>query len=300
MDKVFSIVRELYKLRNIPQFIFIDHVHPLSTSKVRNEIITFKNENPSINEIDVIIESPGGSADDAYRIIRTLRKNFEKVNIIVPFWAKSAATLLALGATTIIMDEFGEFGPLDTQLKDEEYPDPEPKSALIDEYSLKTIENRAFRLYLSMMLEIMKNKDVRIKRANLSEHLLTYIPSFYRPLLEKVNPYDIGSKARALEVGAKYAERILIEFNRDNIVSRKNLDTFIDFIVHGCPDHGYIIDYSLISQFLNNIKESKEIGLDYCKSLTKLSILFYETEANIEYIGFCPPADKKTNVLYNN
>ena len=298
MKEAIKLIRELQNIRKVPQFIFIHHVYPDTTAKVRSELMSFKKNHPEIDEVDVVLNSPGGSADDAYRIIRTLRKGFKIVNIVVPFWAKSAATLLALGGSTIIMDEFGEFGPLDTQLrgdKDEEFPDPEPKSALIDEYTLKTIENRASRLYMSMMKEVIDNKEVRIKKTSLSEHLLSYIPAFYRPLLEKIDPYEIGSKARALEVGAKYAERILVEFNSDNIDSKKDLDRFVDYLVHGCPDHGYIIDYSLISQFLKNIKEAKDIGKEYCETLTEISSRFFKVAVEGNYVGFCPAEDEETN-----
>ncbi len=290
MKDVFLLVSRLEKLRKIPQFIFIGPIYPPQTARVRDEILRYSKKNPSIKEIDLILESPGGSADDAYRMIRTIRHSFEKVNIVVPFWAKSAATLLALGGSTIIMDEFGEFGPLDTQLKtDDEMPDSEPESALIDEYSLSTIEDRAQELYQRMLLSLLKSNedseiDVRIKKTILSEQLLNYIPNLYKPLLDKINPYEIGAKARYLSVGEKYAERILNEFNKPNL--GKDIRYFIDYIVHECPDHGYIIDYSVISKFLKNIKHAKEIGVDYCNILTELSNLFFRNKVKDYYIGF--------------
>ena len=115
--KIYETVLELKSIRRIPQLLFISSVVPEATGLVRDVILDFKKLNPDIKEIDFIIQSSGGSPDDAYRIIRNLRKNFENVNIIVPFWAKSAATLLSLGGSNIIMDEFGEFGPLDMQLE---------------------------------------------------------------------------------------------------------------------------------------------------------------------------------------
>ena len=60
-------------------------------------------------EIDFILNSPGGSPADAYRIIKILHQYYEKVNIVIPFWAKSAATLLSLGGNEIIMDNLAEF-----------------------------------------------------------------------------------------------------------------------------------------------------------------------------------------------
>lgn len=294
MQDVFKIVQKLEGLRNIPQFIFIDQIYPPQTAKIREEILEFVEKYPKQKEIDIVLYSPGGSADDAYRIIKMFRHNFTTVNIIVPFWAKSAATLLALGGSTIIMDEFGEFGPLDAQIKrDDEMPDSDPDSALIDEYSIITIENRAEEMYMRMLLNLLKRKDgtedgneidIRVKKTILSEQLLAYIPNLYRPLLEKINPYEIGSKARFLAVGEKYTERILNDFNKENLVN--DIDYFTDFLVHDCPDHGYIIDYSIVSKYLKNVKESKELGEDYCKTLTELSILFFRGKVKGTHIGF--------------
>lgn len=65
--------------------------------KVREEIIIFKKEFFNFDEIDFIINFSGGSLVDVYRIIRILRNNFEKVNVIVLFWVKSVVILLSLG-----------------------------------------------------------------------------------------------------------------------------------------------------------------------------------------------------------
>lgn len=295
MDKIFEIVRKLEEIRKKPQFIFIDSIYPIPTLKVREKVLLFIKENPKADEIDFILESSGGLADDAYRIIRTLRKNFKKgVNIVIPFWAKSAATLLALGGSTIIMDEFGEFGPLDTQLRDEELPAAERKSALIDEYALKTIEDRFRNLYKSMMIDILEDQELRIKKSELSNQLLSHLPRLFSPLLDKIDTYEIGEKARALAVGENYIKRILLEFNKENVAEPMGLDFFVDYIVHGCPDHSYIIDYSVISNFLNNVIEAREIGKDYCETLTELSMLFFNDSVKDKYIGFCPKEETKT------
>src|SRR5690349_10667109 len=103
-----EIVLRLHNLRpNVAQFLFFDKIFGEQVIAARKAIIDFRKQSPDVQEIDVIIHSPGGMADEAYRLARTLRKNFTTVNVIVPFWAKSAATLLCLGATDIIVDEFG-------------------------------------------------------------------------------------------------------------------------------------------------------------------------------------------------
>jgi hypothetical protein len=289
VEDLFKAVEKLESIRKIPQFIFVSGISHFSALKVREQIDSFKKLKPKISEIDFIIQSPGGSAHHAYKIIRTLREHFTNVNIIVPFWAKSAATLLSLGGSSIIMDEFGEFGPLDVQLlKEDEFPD-EAQSGLIDEYSLKTIENRAIDLYQRMMLRLLdKNTDptridIRIKKNILSEQLFKYVADLYEPLFKQVDPYKIGEKVRYLAIAEKYAERILQKYNSENLI--ESIRDFVDFMVHDCPDHGYIIDYSVLSIFLKNVKKSNEISDQYCESLRDLSIILLKNESE-DFVGF--------------
>lgn len=283
--KILDLIEELGDLRGIPQFLFSDAIHPNSMIKVREGIIAFKKEFPDSDEIDFIINSPGGSPADAYRIIRTLRNNFEKVNVIVPFWAKSAATLLSLGATQIIMDEYGEFGPLDIQIAVERDDSPEidRESALNDEYSVRRIEARSQELYYQMFTNLYSSDDIKINKIELSKQLLEYLASFYKPLLSQINPYHLGRKKRMLDIGEQYAQRILTTYYPT--LPERNKDYLIDYLVNRCPDHGYVIDYNLISLFLNNVKTSKEIGNEYEEVLMYICSELMESD-NFTFIGF--------------
>jgi hypothetical protein len=285
-ESISTQILALKAIRGTPQFLFMDGVHYDSLLKVRESVIQFKHQNPDIAEIDFIIESPGGSADDAYKIIRTLRKNFLSVNIIVPFWVKSAATLLSLGGTQIIMDEFAEFGPLDVQLRKEkdDSPDFERESALNDEYSLKRIETRALELYQNMFSVIYEDKDIPINKNELSQQLLNYLAKFYKPLLEQINPYKLGDKKRKLEIGEKYAEKILKLYHP--VLPKEKKDFLVDYFINGCPDHGYVIDYDTITSLLDGVQKSSIFGPDYETRLQALSISFMKNFENVTFVGF--------------
>ena len=140
IEKVF----ELQKLRNVPQFIFAGNIFPPVSQTVRFAIYDFLKINGGTKEVDIILNSAGGLPDEAYRTMRCFRKHFEIVNVVIPFWAKSAASIFALGGSKIIMDEFGELGPIDAQIgvEREDSPEFEPESALNDEQTLKNIETR--------------------------------------------------------------------------------------------------------------------------------------------------------------
>ncbi len=67
--------------------------------------------------LDVIIHSPGGTAEGAETIVKLLRARFDPVRFIVPIAAKSAATMLALSGNAVVGDVASELGPIDPQFR---------------------------------------------------------------------------------------------------------------------------------------------------------------------------------------
>ncbi len=70
-----------------------------------------------LKPIDLLIHSPGGQAEAAERIINLARSySGNDFRVIVPSYAKSAATIVALGADAIVMSDGSELGPIDPQI----------------------------------------------------------------------------------------------------------------------------------------------------------------------------------------
>ena len=70
-------------------------------------------------ELDLVIDSGGGNIHAAYQMIELLRLHTKRLYACIPFYAKSAATLLCIGADAIFVDELAQLGPLDTQIYEE-------------------------------------------------------------------------------------------------------------------------------------------------------------------------------------
>lgn len=68
------------------------------------------------DSIDILIHSPGGSAEATEQIVSMLRENYKDIRFIIPRMAKSAATMLALSGNKILMDDRSELGPTDPQV----------------------------------------------------------------------------------------------------------------------------------------------------------------------------------------
>lgn len=69
--------------------------------------------------IDLLLHTPGGDVDAAEKLITLLRSMVGEdgqLRVIVPDFAKSAGTLMTLGANVIVMSDSSELGPIDPQV----------------------------------------------------------------------------------------------------------------------------------------------------------------------------------------
>ena len=66
--------------------------------------------------IDLIVHTPGGLVLAAGQIAHALRRHRAKVTVLVPHYAMSGGTLIALAADEIMMDPNAVLGPVDPQL----------------------------------------------------------------------------------------------------------------------------------------------------------------------------------------
>jgi hypothetical protein len=189
---------------------------------------------PRGRPIGILLESPGGDAHTAYRIARLLqRRSDNQLTVIVPQYAKSAATLLALGAAKLIVAENAEFGPLDVQMFDRQKE--EFRSALDAVQSLQQLHAFALKALDQTMALIVqrsgKRTDVVLPQA------IEYATNFLRPLLEQVEAVDYTGKSRELKVAEDYGVRLM----RKNY-SPMEAQRIAKHLVADYPTHGFVID----------------------------------------------------------
>lgn len=197
---------------------------------------------PKSTPIALLVESPGGDAAAAYAIAKMLRRRCGAFTAVVASWAKSAATLLSLGASQIIMAEHAQLGPLDVQFED---PDREDTTSALD-------ETQAFERLHAAALEAVDRTLIMLavrtgkKIDTILLHSTTFIAELMRPLLENVDVVQYTSRLRKLKVAEEYAVRLLRPLYSSNAAKR-----IASHLVEKYPAHGFMIDYD----------EAKEIGL---------------------------------------
>jgi hypothetical protein len=188
---------------------------------------------PKGSPIALVLDSPGGYARNAYQIANLLRKHCGGFVAVVPQYAKSAATLLALGAETIILGDDAELGPLDAQTFDSNRE--EPMSALDEVQSVE-------RLFASSLEAVDQTMQLLVGRTGkkvevLLAPVLHFVSEMMKPLFEKIDTVHYTQYSRVLKVAEEYAIRLLVPKYTPPIakeIARRLVERY--------PEHGFVID----------------------------------------------------------
>ena len=200
-------------------------------------------------EIDLVINSGGGDIDAAYQIIELVRLHAQKVNACVPFYAKSAATLICIGADVIVLDELAQLGPLDAQIGEREpgAPSVTYTSALNPFKSLEELQNIATQTLDLAVAIIVRRSGMNLDHC--LKHGIEFVKATSGPLFTQLRAERLGEYSRALSVGQEYAKRLL---QRHTDWSEEQVAEIAERLVRSYPSHGYIIDHH----------ELKDMGLE--------------------------------------
>lgn len=91
----------------------IDQVFPPNMTLLEELLFDVDRDRP----LHLLLASPGGDGETAIRMVRSMQARCTELTVLVPDLAKSAATLLCLGAHRVIMGPGGDLGPVDPQLQ---------------------------------------------------------------------------------------------------------------------------------------------------------------------------------------
>ncbi len=184
--------------------------------------------------VALMVESPGGQAEYAYKIARLFQRRASAFTVIVPQWAKSAATLLTLGGSRIIMGRDAELGPLDVQIFD---PDKEEYDSALN--AVQSLE-RLNAFALTAMDQVMQLLLLRTRKKSdvLLPMVFDHTTKFLRPLLEKIDTIELTRKSRDLKVAEQYAVRLM----KNAGYSWSEAQRIARALVERFPTHGFVID----------------------------------------------------------
>lgn len=71
------------------------------------------------DKLCIMLETPGGYIETVKRLVDVMRRHYKHVSFVIPDYAYSAGTVLALSGDEILMDYYSILGPIDPQVPDE-------------------------------------------------------------------------------------------------------------------------------------------------------------------------------------
>jgi membrane-bound ClpP family serine protease len=165
-------------------------------------------------DVLLVLLSRGGAIESAYQISKLCRQYTKKRFVIaIPRYAKSAATLIAIGADEIHIGQLGQLGPIDPQLG--------PLPALGVVQALNTIA------------------AVAEKHPGSSDMFAQYLDL-------ALTVEQIGYCDRVSESAVQYAERLLL--TKPQLAS--SASKIARELVYEYKDHGFVIDVEEAQQHL--------------------------------------------------
>jgi hypothetical protein len=184
----------------------------------------------------LVLSTYGGDPNAGYRIARAAIHHYSTKNfrILIPTFCKSAGTLICIGASSLVMADQAELGPLDVQLRkqDELF---QQSSGLDILRGVTYLQDEALQSFKSYLFDINGGSGLSTKVA--SEIASKLVIGLYEPLFAQVDPVKLGEMNAALQIARHYGERL----NQQS--SSLKADSLNDLIM-GYPTHGFVIDRS--------------------------------------------------------
>ena len=248
-EERFVYLERLEKLRGSKVLVYFSY-RPLDDS-ILVPLYKQLREIKKTRKIDLIVHSYGGAVDTPIKVVMLIREFCDEFAVIVPLVAKSAASMLVLGADEVVMGPISELGPIDPLVKHPEYKDLwVPVQAM--EHCLD---------YLQRSILYSSNPD-------LATSILT-------PVLNKLDPWLIGDYEKALKASRQYAEALLSRYMLHDAPERVPLVT--KALTEGYFSHGYPIGR----------QEAKKLGLKVLEAEGELWDVIWELYLGYEELFQC-------------
>ncbi len=190
-----QIIRSYQEAHDCRLVVVRDVIFPLRSVPLLEE--TLFDADPG-QDLHLMLGTLGGDGETALRMIRQAQSRCRELTVIVPDQAKSAGTLLVLGADSIYMGPTSDLGPVDPQfqLPDGSLAPARAIIAAVEEAERRIQENpTTYPLHASLLTDItalmvQQSRDAMDRIADLTREALASVSSR--------KPQDVEALAKAL------------------------------------------------------------------------------------------------------
>lgn len=216
----------------------------------------------------VFFTTYGGDPHGGYRAARCLRHHYpDGLRLVVPSFCKSAGTMIAIAADTLVIGDGGELGPLDVQVtKPNEFQ--ERGSGLDITQALNSCLTHALSVFEVNFLQMRQKFRISTRQAGkLSAKIAA---DMLAPLYSQIDPLRIGELQRATAITLEYGKRL--NTHSSNLKSSASLHK----LVGSYPAHGFVIDRKEAKDLFNSVLPMSPSELNFYKMYK--DVLQYETD----------------------
>lgn len=216
--------------------------------------------------LDLYLYSVGGATDVPWRIVSMIREFADELTVLVPYKAMSAATMISIGADSIVMGTKGELGPIDPQLQIARGAD----GGTVSQQQIAVEDIMAYVQFL---------KD----RVGLSEQAALSNP--IAVLAGKLDPWILGQINRAHSHIRIVARKLLMSRGKDHQLDEERVKLIIETLAEKTFQHGHAIGR----------REAREIGLNVIPAPDDLEQLMWSLFEEYEALSqLRDPFDART------
>jgi len=215
------------------------------------EMVNVVAANKSRDSALLVLTTNGGDPDCAYRIARYFQENYNSLTVLVAGRCKSAGTLIALSASELAFMPYGELGPLDIQMAKVDKFD-HAQSGLTIQDALNTLESRATASFFEMVKGYMEANQGLLSFPSAAKAASDFITQLYAPILGRIDPEEVGARARAMKIADDYGNRLSLKWQnvKPGAVSR---------LAETYSSHSFVIDSREAGELFHNVREASEI-----------------------------------------
>ncbi|MBL0231254.1 MAG: hypothetical protein IPP76_10800 [Moraxellaceae bacterium] len=224
-----------------------------------NKVTEICNEHrDSYSKVVFVLGTSGGDPHAGFRIARALQHySDDGFTLVVPQYCKSAGTLIAIGASDIVIANCGELGPLDVQIQ---------KSTELFERSSGLDLPQAIDALQQQVITSFRNSLVS---ASMGGRLSTRIAAdiatnltvgIFSPIFAQIDPIRLGESQRANYIGYEYGKRLSEK--------SKNLKPdALNKLIGSYPAHSFVIDRKEAKELFHKVRELNQDEYNVIKAL---------------------------------
>lgn len=230
-----ALYRAIEQERNSKVIAYVTGDRPGMETRVSPEVVDLVVDHLDdlwpTQRISLILHTNGGDTAAAWRLVNLLRTFCDDLEVIVPFKALSAGTLICLGANRIVMTKQGTLGPIDPSLSGPlgpQIPGAPP-------HQRASVSVEAVQGYL----------DVAQKGLNISDQ--GALASIWMNLAAQIHPLVLGQIYRTRQQIRTLAAKLLSYQGAD----AETTESIVSFLCSESGSHDHTI----------NRREARELGL---------------------------------------